>query len=113
MGAKTVTDVEEFLTAARRGPPAALMAATSCLRPAPFATERMEVALGTAGVRVEVVFDGWATDTPSSRIRLQMTEAMERVLGAVKAMAYSRFLLKAGINILAIGKIGKITGSMF
>jgi hypothetical protein len=40
VGAKTVTEVLEFCTAARRGPPTAEMAATSCLRPAPWATDR-------------------------------------------------------------------------
>ena len=46
VGAKTVTAVEELLTASSSGPPTASMAFTSCLRPAPLATERMVVALG-------------------------------------------------------------------
>ena len=75
-----MTAVDEFLAAARRGPPAALMAATSCLRPAPVATERM-----VAGARV--VLDDWAVDrTPRSRIRLQMRGAIKLGLGSVEAM---------------------------
>ena len=41
VGAKTVTAVDEFWTAARSGPLTAPMAATSCVRPALVATERM------------------------------------------------------------------------
>lgn len=85
-----MTAVEEFLTASRRGPPANPMAATSCLRPAPVATESMvAVALGTAGVRVVLAF--WAVVAPSIKIRLQMIGGIKRGLGSVMAMMYVCF----------------------
>ena len=66
MGAKTVTAVDEFWTAARSGPPTAPMAATSDVRLAAVATERRVELVVAAGNWVVLVALGAASEEPSS-----------------------------------------------